>query len=223
MAGLQDDCFRIGDELMPFEDGLRILKERARIVVGTETVTLNDALGRVLAEDITAPRDVPPHDNSAVDGYAVAFSDLNTGGETRLPVTARIAAGHPLERSAQQGEAVRIFTGASVPDGMDTVFMQEDSVLDGDDVVLPSGIKQGANRRKQGEDVVRATLSSRPDRCFVHKKLALRLRSAWGSSKSTHDCGARCFPPVMRLQTRYPAPQAKAQFMTPTVTPSVRC
>jgi len=154
MAGLQDDCFRIGDELMPFEDGLRILKERARIVVGTETVTLHDALDRVLAEDITAPRDVPPHDNSAVDGYAVAFSDLTTDGETRLPVTARIAAGHPLERSAQQGEAVRIFTGAPVPDGMDTVFMQEDSVLDGDDVVLPSGIKQGANRRKQGEDVV---------------------------------------------------------------------
>ena len=154
MTGLQDDCFKIGDDLMPFEEGLRVLKARAHIVVGTETVALRDALGRVLAEDITAPRDVPPHDNSAVDGYAVRFADLQTDEQTRLPVTARIAAGHPLDRPTQAGEAMQIFTGAPVPDGMDTVFMQEDVALDGDDVLLPPGIKQGANRRKRGEDVM---------------------------------------------------------------------
>ena len=153
MSGLQDDCFRIGDELMPFEEGLEILKSRAHCVVGTEVVSLPNALGRVLAEDIRAPRDVPPHDNSAVDGYAVRHSDLNADAETRLPVTARIAAGHPLDRASEPGEAVQIFTGAPVPDGMDTVFMQEDIAVDGDDVILPAGIKPGANRRKQGEDV----------------------------------------------------------------------
>ena len=153
MAGLQDDCFSIGDDLMPFDEGLRVLKERAHIVVGTETVALRDALDRIIAEDITAPRDVPPHDNSAVDGYAVRYADLLVNGETRLPVTARIAAGHPLGRGAEEGEAVQIFTGAPVPDGMDTVYMQEDVALDGDEVILPTGIKQGANRRKQGEDV----------------------------------------------------------------------
>ena len=153
MSGLQDDCFRIGDELMPFDEGLEILKSRAHCVVGTETVSLPNALGRVLAEDISAPRDVPPHDNSAVDGYAVRHSDLNADAETRLPVTARIAAGHPLDRASEPGEAVQIFTGAPVPDGMDTVFMQEDIAVDGDDVILPAGIKPGANRRKQGEDV----------------------------------------------------------------------
>jgi molybdopterin molybdotransferase len=153
MSGLQDDCFRIGDELMPFDEGLEILKSRAHGVVGMETVSLPNALGRVLAEDITAPRDVPPHDNSAVDGYAVRHSDLAADSETRLPVTARIAAGHPLDRPTKPGEAVQIFTGAPVPDGMDTVFMQEDIALDGDDVILSAGIKSGANRRKQGEDV----------------------------------------------------------------------
>jgi molybdopterin molybdotransferase len=153
MTGLQDDCFKIGDDLLAFEEGLRILKERTHVVVGTELVALGNALGRVLAQDISAPRDVPPHDNSAVDGYGVRFSDLSSTGQTRLPVTARIAAGHPLDRASEAGEAVQIFTGAPVPAGMDTVFMQEDVALDGDHVILPDGIKCGANRRKQGEDV----------------------------------------------------------------------
>jgi len=153
MSGLQDDCFSIGDELMPFEEGLAILKARAHTVVGIETVNLPDVLNRVLAEDIVAPLDVPPHDNSAVDGYAVSFSDLQKGAQTRLPVTARIAAGHPLGRVAEHGEAVQIFTGAPVPEGMDTVFMQEDVMLDADDVILPAGLKAGANRRLRGEDV----------------------------------------------------------------------
>lgn len=153
MAGLQDDCFRIGDDLMPFEQGLRVLKARAHPVVGHETVSLNNALGRVLAEDLLAPCDVPPHDNAAVDGYAVNASDLSADAQTRLPVTGRIAAGHPLSRAAEPGEALRIFTGAPMPVGMDTVFMQEDVALDGEHVLLPPGIKPGANRRFRGEDV----------------------------------------------------------------------
>ena len=153
MSGLQDDCFRIGDELLPFEEGLKILKSRAHAVVGVETVNLGRALGRVLAEDVIAPRAVPPHDNSAVDGFAVAAASLDAAGETRLPVTARIAAGHPLGHALGEGEAARIFTGAPMPDGADTVFMQEDVALDGDHVILPPGIKAGANRRKRAEDV----------------------------------------------------------------------
>ena len=153
MAGLQDDCFRIGDDLLPFDEGLEVLKSRAHTVVGSETVSLNKAQGRVLAEDITAPRNVPPHDNSAVDGFALNSADLAAEGETRLPVTARIAAGHPLGRSAEEGEAVQIFTGAPMPDGMDTVVMQEDVALDGDTVIIPPGIKPGANRRLMAEDV----------------------------------------------------------------------
>jgi len=153
MAGLADDCFKIGDDLLPFDEGLKVLMRRAHAVVGRETLPLDKALGRVLAEDIAAPRDVPPHDNAAVDGYAVHFQALDADSETRLPVTGRVAAGHPLGRAPEAGEAVQIFTGAPVPDGMDTVFMQEDVVRDDGHVILPPGIKCGANRRLRGEDV----------------------------------------------------------------------
>ncbi len=157
MAQLKDDCFAFGGELLPLAVALADLKSRLEPVVGMETVPLKEAQGRILAEDICSTRDVPPHDNSAVDGYAVYFSDLPSGGEARLPVAARIAAGHPLPRPARRGEAYRIFTGAPMPGGEaggpDTVYMEEDCEQDGDQVILPSGLKAGSNRRKQGEDV----------------------------------------------------------------------
>lgn len=183
MSGLDDDCFKIGDALMPFEEGLKVLKARAHTLVGSETVSLSNALGRVLAEDITAPLDVPPHDNSAVDGYAVNAADLVEKGETRLPVTARIAAGHPLGRSAEQGEVVQIFTGAPVPDGMDTVFMQEDVTVDGDQVVLPAGIKQGANRRFRGEDVKEGEIILRAGQALRAQEIGLAASVGLGQLK----------------------------------------
>ena len=153
MAQLKDDCFAFGGELMPVTDALALLRERVTMVVDPEAVELRSALGRILSADIIADRSVPPHDNSAVDGYAVFFKDLNADGETRIPVTGRVAAGHPLDRPARRREAVRIFTGAPMPDGMETVFMEEDCEADGNDVILPAGLKQGANRRKKGEDI----------------------------------------------------------------------
>ena len=153
MAQLKDDCFAFGEALVPFDDAMSELASRLDTVVERETVPLISAGGRVLAEDLISDRNVPPHDNSAVDGYAVFFSDLDPEKETRLPVTGRVAAGHPLERDARLGEAVQIFTGAPMPVGMDTVFMEEDTVRDGETVVLPKGLKQGANRRFAGEDV----------------------------------------------------------------------
>ncbi len=153
MAQLKDDCFAFGGELMPVTDALALLRERVTLVVDPETVELRLALGRILSADIIADRSVPPHDNSAVDGYAVFFEDLNADGDTRIPVTGRVAAGHPLDRPARRGEAIRIFTGAPMPDGMETVFMEEDCEADGNDVILPAGLKQGANCRKKGEDI----------------------------------------------------------------------
>ena len=161
MAQLKDDCFAFDGGLMPVDDALAALAERVTCVTGAETVTLRQALGRVLAEDVSAPRNVPPHDNSAVDGYAVFHADLNPDGETRLPVAGRIAAGHPLDVPAAPGHAYQIFTGAPVPPGADgnqasgpdTVFMEEDVTRDGDTVILPAGLKKGSNRRFAGEDV----------------------------------------------------------------------
>ena len=157
MAQLSNDCFAFGGEMMAVEQALAQLAERVHTVTGTERVGLTDALGRVLAEDVVAPFDVPPHDNSAVDGYAVFFDDLTPDGDTTLPITARVAAGHPLGRPGQRGEAIRIFTGAPMPSGFDTVLMQEDCKVEGDTVTIPTGIKRGANRRRAGEDMARGS------------------------------------------------------------------
>src|SRR5262249_57750626 len=96
---------------------------------------------------------LPRHANSAVDGYAVAHADLLPDRETVLQVTGRAAAGHPLGRPARPGEAIRIFTGAPMPDGTDTVMMQEDCAVEDQRVRLKPGIRRGANRRHAGEDV----------------------------------------------------------------------
>ena len=142
---------------MPVADAIAMLEEKLAPVTGPERVTLRHALNRILGEDIRSERNVPPHDNSAVDGYAVYFDDLDEQSITRLTVTGRVAAGHPLGRMAKRGEAIRIFTGAPMPDGddggPDTVFMEEDATADGDEVILPPGLKHGANRRRIGEDV----------------------------------------------------------------------
>jgi molybdopterin molybdotransferase len=155
MAQLSDDCFAFGGELMTVAAALELLRARTVALPDSEAVPLAEAAGRILAADITAPRDVPPHDNSAVDGYAVFHDDLAADGETVLPVAGRAAAGHPLGRPARRGEAVRIFTGAPMPEGPDTVMMQEDCVVEdgGARVRLRPGLRPGANRRRAGEDV----------------------------------------------------------------------
>jgi molybdopterin molybdotransferase len=144
---------------MRADEALRILASRIERMVDAETLPLRACRGRILAEDLCATRDVPPHDNAAVDGYAVAFATLAAEGPTRLPVTARVAAGQFLPATPAAPSAVRIFTGAPMPAGLDTVMMQEDAVLDGDRVVLRPGLKAGANRRRAGEDLARGTLA----------------------------------------------------------------
>src|SRR5438552_13686725 len=126
MAQLSEDCFAFGGTLLGVDAALALIDERVTPVVGQETVPLGEACGRILARDLVAQIDVPPHANSAVDGFAIAHADLLLDGETVLPVTGRAAAGHPLDRAARRGEAIRIFTGAPMPNGADTVMMQED-------------------------------------------------------------------------------------------------
>ncbi len=153
MAQLTDDCFAFSGPLLPIEEMERLIQERVSPVTGTETVALRDACGRVLAADIVAPLDLPPFDNSAVDGYAVRHADLAASGDTRLTVAGRVMAGQRQVRALASDEAIRIFTGAPMPPGADTVFMQEDCRAEGEAVVLPAGLKPGANRRLAGEDV----------------------------------------------------------------------
>ncbi len=126
---------------------------RVTPVVDVETVTLARADGRILAHDILAPLPLPPFTNSAVDGYAVSSRDLPQQEEQAFPVTGRVQAGGSSNAPVKPGQAMRIFTGAPMPEGADTVFMQEDVRVDGDKVVLPAGLKPGANVRPAGEDI----------------------------------------------------------------------
>ncbi len=164
MAQLSDDCFAHGGELLRVDAALAEIARRIERVTVAESVALHEALGRVLLEDVVSAIDVPAHDNSAVDGYAVFFDDLDPETETRLPVGDRATAGHPLDRPARRGEAVRIFTGARLPDGPDTVMMQEDCVEADGVVTIRPGIKRGANRRAAGEDIQAGSTVLHPGR-----------------------------------------------------------
>ena len=158
MVQLTDDCFAHGGALMRADVALAELRARLVPVTDPETVGLVGATGRILAEDIVAARDVPPHANAAVDGYAFRNADLPGDGPAELLVAGRAAAGHPLAGALPAGAALRIFTGAPLPEGAgapDTIAMQEDCrpLADGTRVALPRGLKPGANVRERGEDV----------------------------------------------------------------------
>ena len=152
---LSDDCFATGNRPLTTAEALALLAERIAPVGATERLPLRAAVGRILAEDIVSERDVPPAGNSAVDGYAFSFDDLTSGRETRLRLSGRAAAGHPAPRGPGRGGAIRIFTGAPMPEGCDTVAMQEDCAADAGEVVIPHGLSRGANSRRAGEDVRR--------------------------------------------------------------------
>ncbi|MBU1210765.1 MAG: molybdopterin molybdotransferase MoeA [Alphaproteobacteria bacterium] len=155
-----NDCFAPSAGLMQHGEAVGLLKSRIIPVGGVEAVALSAAGGRILAEEICAPYDVPRHTNAAVDGYAFAASDYSRTEGTSFALAGRAAAGHPLQQMPGTGEAVRILTGAVLPEGVDTVAMQEDVEISGDAanssgprVRIPGGLKPGANVRKAGEDV----------------------------------------------------------------------
>jgi molybdopterin molybdotransferase len=154
MAQLSDDCFAFGGPLMSVDEAVGIIAARLTAVAEIESVDLLEADGRFLARPITAQMPLPPFMNSAVDGYAVRSADLPHGSEKAFAVSGRVQAGSAAPETIRPGEAVRIFTGAPMPGGADTVFMQEDvRIDDAGRVVLPAGLKPGANVRPAGEDI----------------------------------------------------------------------
>src|SRR5438552_5044777 len=135
--------------LMPVTDArAAVLSEAAGLP--EEMVALQDACGRVLAQDVAALRTQPPDAMSAMDGYAVRTSDATRGA--RLKVIGEIAAGRPFTRKIGAGEAVRIFTGGVVPDGADAVVIQEDTTREGDAVMINEASRAGRHIRQAGLD-----------------------------------------------------------------------
>ena len=154
MAQLSDDCFAFGGPMMSVDEAVGIIAARVTAVPEVNAIALGEADGRILARDVRAPLPLPPFTNSAVDGYAVRGGDLPRNEEKAFQIAGRVQAGGSATGAIQPGQAVRIFTGAPMPDGTDTVFMQEDVRIDDAGlVVLPAGLKPGANVRPAGEDI----------------------------------------------------------------------
>jgi molybdopterin molybdotransferase len=150
------DRFAVGKDMMRVADALALLEARIAPAVAAEELRLHEGLGRILAEDVISAVNVPPHDNSAVDGWAFRRADLPADGI--LPVVGRVAAGHPLDGALPQGGAVRIFTGAPMPEGADTVAMQEDCQEVEGGVRLPARLALGDNARAAGEDISKGSV-----------------------------------------------------------------
>jgi molybdopterin molybdotransferase len=129
-------------------------------VSAVEKLPLRSALGRVLAADVVSRIDVPSHDNSAMDGYALRGADLRSGAATELRVAGSGFAGQAFEGRVEAGECVRIMTGAVMPEGLDTVVPQEFCRVEGDRVAFAAGaVQPGDNRRLRGEDLARGQVA----------------------------------------------------------------
>jgi molybdopterin molybdotransferase len=182
MAQLSDDCFAFGGPMMSVDDAVGLIATRVNAVAEVETVALVDADGRILARDVAAPLPLPPFTNSAVDGYAVRSEDLPRSHERAFPLDGRIQAGGRAGAPIAPGQTVRIFTGAPMPPGAETVFMQEDvRVDDAGHVVLPPGLKRGANVRPAGEDIPVGQIALRAGQRLRPQDVA--LAAAFGLTK----------------------------------------
>src|SRR5690554_8181390 len=140
-----------GSDLISVDDALNYILGRATAVTQSQAVPLTECLGRILAENQYVPADVPPADNSAVDGYAVYHSDVRDG--EALTVSDRVPAG-TAPAPLQPGTAVRIFTGSEIPEGADAVVMQERVDRTGDSIVINAAVSSGQNIRRRGQDQI---------------------------------------------------------------------
>jgi molybdopterin molybdotransferase len=181
MAQLSDDCFAFGGPMMSVDEAVAIIAAKVTAVREVESVALTEADGRILAHDISAPLPLPPFTNSAVDGFAVASRDLPQGKEQRFPVMGRVQAGASAPPPLKPRHAMRIFTGAPMPEGADTVFMQEDVRLEDGNVVLPAGLRRGANVRPAGEDVPSGNVALKAGKRLRPQDVA--LAAAFGLTK----------------------------------------
>ncbi|SRR6266481_3734612 len=151
-AGKRLAAPRYNDAMISVRDAQAHILERITAQAQPELLPLSAALGRVLAQDVRAEMDVPPTDNSAVDGYAVASADIPSTGTRRLEVVAEVAAGSVFAGALGSGQTIRIMTGAPMPAGADTVYPQE-VVERRDSAAVVGSLARGANTRRRGEDV----------------------------------------------------------------------
>jgi molybdopterin molybdotransferase len=157
--------------LMPVAEALQRVLADAR-TLPAEKVALDDALGRVLGEDLAALRTQPPDAVSAMDGYAVRAADV-AQAPAKLTLIGEVAAGHPFDGEMKAGQAARIFTGGVMPAGADTVVIQELTARDGGTVTIQKATARGRNVRQRGIDFLQGQLLLRQGRCLTDRDLML--------------------------------------------------
>lgn len=140
------------------DQALGRIQETVETLAGIEQVPLRSALWRISARSVTCPSAVPAHSNSAMDGYAVRSADLPSSGEKALRVIGTAWAGRPLDGRVETDQCARVMTGAILPNGADTVVMQEDCEADGDSVTLGTGHRAGQFVRAAGEDIAEGAI-----------------------------------------------------------------
>lgn len=179
---LRNDCFSLppGVSWTPVNDALALLKDRLGPVTGTEDLPLNAAAGRVLAEDVIARRSNPPQANSAVDGYGFA-GPAPEGPQVMPLVEGRAAAGVPFPGRVPPGHAIRILTGAAIPEGVDTVILEEDVNAGAGHIAFNGPLKKGANARNAGEDAAAGDTVLAAGRVLTPADLALASATGAGS------------------------------------------
>lgn len=160
-------------DLLSVEDALSRIQSFIEPVTETRTLGLMDALHHVLAEDVISPINVPPYMNSAMDGYALKGSDLPGKDSAELKVIGTSFAGTPFEGTVNDGECIRIMTGAKMPEGADTVIMQEHVVREGDIIRIVAGHCAGQNVRHAGEDIQQGGVVLQPGKYIGPAELGL--------------------------------------------------
>ncbi|EEE37371.1 molybdopterin binding domain protein [Rhodobacteraceae bacterium KLH11] len=171
---LRNDCFALpaGVNWTPVDDALALLQDRLSVVTDAEDIPLMQAAGRILATDVLAKRSNPPQPNTAVDGYGFA-GGVPEGPHVLPLIEGRAAAGVPFAGTVPEGHALRVLTGAALPPGVETVILEEDVTLQDGHIAYRGPLKQGANTRKAGEDVIEGAMALPAGRRLTPADLAL--------------------------------------------------
>jgi molybdopterin molybdotransferase len=153
LVNLQEPCDDYDPNSMSVEDARIFIQRFLTPLKDFETISIQEALGRILSKEIIAPHNVPNHDNSAMDGYAVRSADLNPNGETRLKLCGESFAGHAPTNHLIKDGCIKIMTGAQIPEGADAVIPVEQTLYEDNTIIIKKPLKAGANIRYAGEDL----------------------------------------------------------------------
>ena len=176
-------CDEFDPNALNVEQARKKILETVKSVVDVETIPIREALNRVLAESVKSTINVPPHINSAMDGYAISGMDIPTTGENKLSVVGTVMAGRPLDITIAAGECVRIMTGGKIPAGTDTVIMQEHVQREAEIITLSASHAVGQNVRQAGEDLAKGDTVFQPGRRLTPADIG--MLASMGNAKAT--------------------------------------